>query len=242
MELSAALSALLLLGQAEQAVGFYSEGRLVNPASFEAEGPGYLKLFRARDRGWAADEMSELLQIAAEEMAERYPSLERLQIGDVAGRRGGRISGHASHQNGLDADIVYFRRDAREQDPDFLGGFDEEFVIKGEVTANFDVERNWELVSLLVGSGLVNRIFMDPAIKQELCEHASSLPDLSGSEAEEILRRLRPYPNHGDHMHVRIVCPASSPRCRAQDEPPPGHGCAGADLVDARELIDGLAP
>src|SRR5690606_28371648 len=139
---------------------------------------------------------------------------------------GGDISGHASHENGLDVDIAYFRNDHSEQDPEITSGFIERFVRNGKLSANFDLERNWTFIKALTRTGRISRIFTDRVIKNALCRYAESLGELKTEE--EALRRLRHWPNHTDHWHVRLTCPEKSPRCKAQDDPPPGSGCGRA--------------
>src|SRR5690606_10950697 len=94
---------------------------------------------------------------------------------------------------------------------------------------------NWELVRRLVATGRVTRIFVDRAIKAALCRYAAGLE--GGLEAHAAtLRRLRPYPNHANHLHVRIRCPEASRRCTPQAEPPEGHGCDSLRLAPPEEF------
>lgn len=215
-----------------QVYGFYSKGSMRAAASMKQEGKGLYHLFHQRKRFYGSDGLVNLLESAAAEMSLRYPEGERLQVGDIAAEQGGYISGHASHQNGLDVDLVYYRNDHREQiDPIGHKGFVESFVTRGAVTANFDVARNWELVKLLYDSGRLNRIFVDGKIKEAICNFAAVNGELKSRE--ETLRRLRPYVNHDDHMHVRLTCPAESAKCESQDPIPEiGSGCFQSPLFD----------
>ncbi|MCM2278187.1 MAG: penicillin-insensitive murein endopeptidase [Oligoflexia bacterium] len=208
----------------EQAEGFYSDGRLTDPDVFPLEGEGFLKIFRPRDRGWTTRGLLEVITGAAAEIFRAYPDGERLQIGDVSAHAGGPLPEHASHQNGLDVDLAYYRMNRQEQAPELTSGFAEQFVGKGgRVSRNFDLERNHALVRALVATGRINRIFVDAALKKAFCEFSRAGGNLERDE--EALRRLRPWPKHGDHLHVRILCPPNSVKCLAQDEPPPGAGC-----------------
>lgn len=212
-----------------QAVGFYADGSLINDLYFPLEGSGFLKVFRDRKRNYATDYLFNVISYGAKEIATKYPDGERIQIGDISKQSGGQLARHASHQNGLDADIAYLRNNHREMKPEGFGGFDEVFVSNGKVTANLDVQRNYEIVKHYVSTSTVNRIFMDAAIKTRLCEYAKTLQmtDLD----KETLRRIRPLENHQDHMHLRIKCPNSSPNCVTQAEPPAGTGCPSAGQV-----------
>lgn len=212
-------------GPCNQTVGFYStDGKLTSDNFMPLEGEGYVKLFRPRNRLFATTDMIQVLVYAGENLRKLYPSSERMQIGDISQRGGGEISGHASHRNGLDADIVFLRNNHKEQDPNFLDGFIETFVFKGEVTNNFDVKRNWDLFKVFVSTKRVRRIFVDVAVKMKLCSYVLNFEGLTPL-AEETLRRLRPLEGHDDHFHIRLTCPKRSPKCDDQEEVPEGPGC-----------------
>jgi penicillin-insensitive murein DD-endopeptidase len=207
----------------EQAVGFYSKGSLLKSDRLPLQSQGLLKIMQARDRGYATGDLVEILLEAASEIQVNYPKGERLQIGDVSDSNGGQLARHASHQNGLDADIVYFRKNNKEQDPNSVGGFQESFVNQGKVTPNFDSDRNGDFIFRLVESQRVGRIFVDQAIKTHFCQKWKK--QLGDPAYVNVLRKLRPLTNHHDHMHLRLTCPPTSPRCVEQSPPPAGSGC-----------------
>jgi penicillin-insensitive murein endopeptidase len=209
---------------AGQVVGAYSKGSLVDSSSLASHGDGFIHLFERRERHFASQRLVDLIAEAAARMARRYPQGERLQIGDLSARQGGKISRHASHQNGLDVDVVFYRVDHREQTAsDGDEGFIESFVKDGKLTSNFDVERNWELIKLFAASGRLGRAFVHPAIKAALCAQARARGELK-SQART-LSRIRLLDNHDDHVHVRLTCPSASPACISQEEPPTQTGC-----------------
>ncbi|MGE3973737.1 MAG: penicillin-insensitive murein endopeptidase [Bdellovibrionales bacterium] len=219
-----------------QAVGFYASGSLINSYNLPLDGFGFIKVFRTRDRGYVTDLLYWVLTEAAAELKEGYPDSERVQIGDTSDSNGGQLSRHASHQNGLDADLAYYRVNRREMNPEGFGGFDEVFVKTGKITPNFDVVRNYHFIDALVATGQVGRIFTDSVIKEALCRYAAQLPKgAMASRSTETLRRLRPITNHQDHMHVRVKCPSTSPNCQTQEEPPAGSGCPakGQSLINS---------
>jgi penicillin-insensitive murein endopeptidase len=169
----------------------------------------------------------ELARNYREEQMGRAPQIERIQIGDLSQRGGGKMTRHASHQNGLDVDVVYFRNDLRETFPvrGALANFDESFVEGNRLTKNFDSVRTGWVFRRLVQTGKVDRIFVDPAVKQFYCENRSQLGAVNQSEEEFILSRIRPYPHHSDHFHVRIKCPIQDSKCIASPELPGESGC-----------------
>lgn len=213
------------------AVGFYTDGSVETSAVFPDSGPGFVKIFRLRKRGYGTATLVRTISLAAAAFRTQYPTGDRLQIGDTSDWNGGYISGHASHQNGLDADMGYLQTNKVERDPNNSGpnGFSEIFVKNGAVTANFDIPRNWAILRNLVARGNVSRIFVDPVIKSTFCKKAAAIdPTLSAANRNEVLRRIRPYGNHADHFHMRIKCPVGHKKCVAQSEPPTGTGCTSA--------------
>lgn len=207
----------------DQAIGFYSEGSLLNASHLNDEGEGFIKLFRERDRAWGTNELVTLIADTAQMMKEAYPDTEHLQIGDLGQKTGGKITRHSSHQNGLDVDIVYYRENHQEQGLNETDGFVEQFVVNGKLTPNFDLERNWALIKSLGHNPKVGRMFVDPVIKKSLCAYAKAEKDFL--DHTEALRKVRPLTGHADHVHVRLNCPESSSRCVKQDPPAEGSGC-----------------
>ncbi len=210
-------------GELEQAIGFYASGKLINAFEFPFDGEGFLKIQRPRKRHYGTYDLIEVVRVAAKMIKDGFPNGERLQIGDTCASKGGQLASHKSHQNGLDADIVYYRNDHREMNPELNATFDESFVKNGKVTANFDMQRNWAFFSALVKSGRIKRMFVDLAIKKAACSYAAALG--LNDESVEVLRRLRIEPLHDDHVHIRVTCPKNSPNCQQQLEPAEGSGC-----------------
>jgi penicillin-insensitive murein endopeptidase len=235
MIITLVVSASVSHAEVEQSVRFYTAGSLVNPSTIALEDYGLIKVFQSRRRNFGTFELITMIKTIAGEMADLFPHRERLQIGDVANQHGGSLGKHKSHQNGLDADIVYFRKNGAEQNPGWVGNFVEKFVVKGAVTKNFDTERNWAMINKLASYPQVQRVFVDIAIKKSLCKAYSKSAD---PIAQQSLRILRPAVSHDDHMHVRIGCPPGSTRCVSQPPPAPGNGCTPQqmenDLLELR--------
>lgn len=209
---------------ASDPIGYYSDGLLKNGVRLPDEGPGYMHLFLHRNRGWGTQEMIDLITKSAESMDKKFPKVDRLQVGDISQEGGGPVTDlHDSHQNGLDVDLTYYRTNKIEQSPSHINGFAELMVVRGKISKNFDSARNWQFLKTLHANGDVQRIFMDPVIKKEICRYARSVKE--SAVHLEVLRSLRPYPNHQEHMHVRLKCPPDAKECRSQDDPPAGSGC-----------------
>ncbi len=224
-----------------QAVGFYSSGSLIGASNLPLESFAHLKIFRPRNRGWGTQTLVNTIVNAATAFRKQFPVGDRVQIGDMAAHEGGQLASHASHQNGLDADVAYLKANFKERNPNLIGdhGFEEVFVSGGKVTTNFDTTRNWFLLKEVVLRKNIGRIFVDPKIKQLFCDRNLAVDSKATLAVRtEVLRRLRPYPNHDDHFHMRIACPSRSGRCVGQEEPPAGSGCTSIEMVsfDEHEL------
>jgi murein endopeptidase len=111
-------------------VGQPWHGGLRNGVQLPAQGPDFFtwdpvrKLFPNRGwRRWGHDRLIRtLLRVLREYRAENLWA-PRVGIADISRRRGGIFDerfggrGHASHQNGLDVDVLYPRKDLRERHP-----------------------------------------------------------------------------------------------------------------------------
>jgi murein endopeptidase len=109
-----------------RAVGKPWDGRLVHGVQLPARGPGFLTWDPIRkrlgNRGWrrwgTAPLVARVERVLAA-YARRHPSAPPVLVGDLSRTHGGDFGprfgglGHASHQNGLDADIYYPRLDRR---------------------------------------------------------------------------------------------------------------------------------
>jgi hypothetical protein len=117
-----------------RAVGLPWHGRLVAGVTLPAEGDSFFTWDSIRrvapNRDWRRTGsrrlVATLLDVTAAHRA-AHPEAARIGIGDLSRPQGGEFGerfgapGHASHQNGLDADVYYPRRDGRERPPDRPG-------------------------------------------------------------------------------------------------------------------------
>jgi murein endopeptidase len=106
------------------AVGEPWDGYLEHGVQLPEEGADYVTwdevLRRSPNRGWrrwGTQELLAMLETVTREFRAAHPGVPRLLIGDLSRPHGGPFGraygglGHASHQNGLDADVMYPRRD-----------------------------------------------------------------------------------------------------------------------------------
>jgi protein MpaA len=105
-------------------------GSLVGGVQLQAEGEHFFTWDSVRkrspNRGWRRYGNRRLIRTLLRvlgEYAAAHPKAPRVGIGDLSRPHGGDFGarfgglGHASHQNGLDADVYYPRRDRRERPP-----------------------------------------------------------------------------------------------------------------------------
>lgn len=210
---------------ASEAIGYYSKGSLKNGESVLDRGTRIHKLFLARKKFFTSDQMNDVLSDAADFVRQEYPDAEVLQLGDLSAINGGSAPGHGSHQNGLDADLVYMTRNNKLQSPT-ASFWQEEFVKSGKITSNFHAERNLSLFRYLVMNHPVQRIFVDKIVKRTLCQYMVTNKLTKDAAIQETLRRLRPEPLHGNHFHMRLRCPTTDYGCIKQAEVPKGNGCS----------------
>jgi len=130
------------------------------------------------------------------------------------------LTGHTSHQIGLDADIWLTPMPSHE-----LSREDREEMSATNVVAadGKDVDPSvWTpahvaVIRAAAEDPQVERIFVNAAIKKALCRDAGS--------NRAWLYKVRPWWNHTYHFHVRVRCPADNADCHGQPEASGGEGC-----------------
>lgn len=221
------LALLLIYGPslfASEAIGYYSDGKLKEGESILERGTLIRKLFMQRQRFYGTRQMQDVISDAADFVRQTYPSAEVLQVGDIANKNGGACKEHASHQNGLDVDIVYLTKNGKLQAQN-APYWEEEFVKSGKVSSNFYLERNLELFKHLIHTSPVGRIFVDAAIKTAFCDYAKKNNLQNDPEMISTLRRIRVEKLHSTHFHLRLKCAQEDSSCKDQAEVPEGSGC-----------------
>jgi penicillin-insensitive murein endopeptidase len=144
-----------------------------------------------------------------------------LLVGDLSQPRGGpMLTGHASHQLGLDADIWLTPmpdRTLSSEEREFMSAVNMVAADRLEVDPKVWTHTRTDLIRTAAQDADVERIFVNAAIKKALCREAGT--------DRAWLSKVRPWWGHDYHFHVRIYCPADSPSCEPQPPPEPGDGC-----------------
>jgi penicillin-insensitive murein endopeptidase len=209
-----------------QSYGTYAKGCLAGGVDLPFDGPYWQVMRKSRNRNWAHPNMVSLVERLATDANEK-DGWNGLLVGDLAQPRGGpMLSGHASHQIGLDADIWLTEMPDRKLTDREREDISATSVVKDRKTMNYKVwtEEMARLIKRAASYPEVARIFVHPPIKAELCAWAQ------GDKAW--LAKVRPYYGHNYHFHIRINCPKGSPGCKNQWAPAPkdGTGC-GEELA-----------
>ena len=208
--------------QASQSFGGYARGCQAGAVQLPETGPTWQAMRLSRNRNWAqpvtVDYIRDLSAFAA-----TLPGWNGLYVGDMSQPRGGpMLTGHASHQTGLDIDVWMRRTERLDFTPDQREDFSS---ISMRRDNGAYVNDNWtpEHMALLRAAASdprTARIFVFPGAKVWMCENATGNRDW--------LRKIRPWWGHHYHFHVRLSCPAGQPGCENQAPPPPGDGCEEA--------------
>ncbi len=204
---------------APEPIGFYSRGCLAGSEALPPDGPHWQAMRPSRNRAWGHPNLIRFLErfSANAAKASGWPGL---LIGDMAQPRGGpMLTGHASHQIGLDADIWLKPMPARTLTRAEREAVSSNLVVRKD---RLDIEPTaWTpahvaVIRAAAQDDAVQRIFVNPAIKRAMCRSA---------KGEPWLRKVRPEYGHDYHFHVRLFCPAGQSQCAEQEPTPEGDGC-----------------
>ncbi len=217
---------------AARAIGSYAKGCLAGGQQLAVDGPAWQSMRLSRNRQWGHPALVQLLQqFSTDAKQDGWPGL---LVGDMSQPRGGpMLTGHNSHQIGLDADIWFTPMPARR-----LSATEREDLAATSMLAPGDLAVKpgvWTPthVALLKRAARypdVERVLVHPAIKRAVCEATTQDTDRAW------LAKVRPIWGHFYHFHIRIGCPRGVVGCAAQPPPPGDDGC-GKELADWYKLL-----
>jgi penicillin-insensitive murein endopeptidase len=207
-----------------RSIGSYARGCLAGAAALPVDGEAWQVMRLSRNRNWGHPKLIAFL----ERLAKRAPQINGwpgLLVGDIAQARGGpMITGHASHQIGLDADVwltpMPDRRLSREE-REMMSATDMVRPDRLDIDPKAWTPQHTALIRAVAKEPEVARIFVNAAIKRALCREAGN--------DRGWLTKVRPMWGHNYHFHIRLSCAAVGEDCADQDPPPAGDGC-GAEL------------
>lgn len=215
--------------QSPAAFGGYAKGCVAGAVQLPETGPTWQAMRLSRNRNWGhPDTIDFLRKLSA--FAATQPGWAGLYVGDISQPRGGpMLSGHASHQIGMDMDIWMLppkRLNLSRADRESLSSISLRRANGAYVNDNW-TRQHHEIMKAAAMDPRTERIFVFPGAKVRMCD------DETGDRA--YLRKIRPWYGHHYHFHVRLKCPGGASGCVAQDPPPPGDGCA-----DARQWVSNI--
>lgn len=226
-KLTGLLPLLFLLGAGPQPApgplriigGPATGGCIAGAVSLPAHGPGFQAIHLDRSAFWGAPQVIASLERLAQLAA--AAGLPTLLIEDISRSRGGPLpGGHVSHQIGLDADVGLDMRSRSPVPPAALNSVELASLVRADgrdIVPGVWSAQDMELLRLAAGLPDVDRILVNPAIKQQLCR------EVTGDRSW--LRLIRPWYGHAAHMHIRFRCPAGQAECVQASPPPAGDGC-----------------
>ena len=216
-------------------IGGYARGCLAGAEPLPETGPTWAAMRLSRNRNWGHPELIDFVQDLSQRVAAQT-SWNGLYVGDLAQPRGGpMLSGHVSHQSGLDADLWMLpptRFDLSAPDRENLSSISTQSAGGARVGENW-TPAHMEVMRLAATDPRVARIFVFTGAKVWMCDNATGDRDW--------LRKIRPAAGHHYHFHVRLHCPAGSRDCEPQDDIPPGDGCDAA-RARARAILNPPPP
>jgi penicillin-insensitive murein endopeptidase len=203
---------------APRSIGWYAKGCLAGGVHMADFGPTWQTMRPSRNRAWGHPKLIKLLQRLGAD-AQKKDGWPGLLIGDIAQPRGGPlITGHASHQVGLDADIWLnpmpdHKLTYREREDISAKSMLDKTQLK--VDPKIFTDKQYKLIKRAASYPEVQRIFVHPAIKKALCKMAG--------KDRHWLAKVRPLWGHHYHFHVRIYCQNAG--CKAQAPVSGDDGC-----------------
>ncbi|MFA6139112.1 MAG: penicillin-insensitive murein endopeptidase [Hyphomicrobium sp.] len=214
---------------APRALGWYSKGCLSGGVHLADTGPDWQAMRLSRNRAWGHPKLIKLLKRFASES--KQDGWTGLLVGDISQPRGGpMLTGHASHQVGLDADIwltpmpnrVLSRKEREEiQATTMLDSTS--LAVDPKVFTPAHVA----IIKRAASYPQVERIFVNPAIKKALCQAAG--------KDRAWLGKVRPIWGHNYHFHIRIGCPNGG--CQVQPPVSGDDGC-GSEVTNWLKTIE----
>jgi penicillin-insensitive murein endopeptidase len=204
-----------------QSIGSYTAGCISGAVSLPQNGTGFQVMRPTRGRSYGHPNLIKFIEDIAQTTNTQQKDV--LLIGDLGQPRGGPTpSGHRSHQTGLDVDIWYLLSQQAATRP--LNFTEREtwnapsvLAYKSDTLDNKQwSSTNEKILEAAARQPEVDRIFVNPSVKRQLCLNKSN---------HAWLRKIRPWWGHDDHFHVRLKCPINNNHCTTQEPLPEGDGC-----------------
>ena len=204
--------------------GFYTKGCLAGGVAIPVDGPNWQAMRLSRNRRWGHPNLIRMI----EELSYKAnkDGWNGLMVGDISQPRGGpMLTGHRSHQMGLDADIWFNPMPNKRMTYKDRENTSAVSVLKmGSVYVD---QKRWTRAHTMVlyhaaSFPGVERVLVHPGVKKQLCD------SVRGNR--KWLNKIRPTWGHHYHFHVRMGCPRGSPHCKRQNSTGTKTGCNDGSL------------
>ncbi|MEJ2118079.1 MAG: penicillin-insensitive murein endopeptidase, partial [Alphaproteobacteria bacterium] len=176
-----------------RAIGFYSKGCLAGGQELPITGKAWQAMRLSRNRNWGHPVLVKFIKRIATE-AQKHDGWPGLMVGDMAQPMGGpMLTGHASHQIGLDVDIwlkpmpekTLSQEERETVQPVSMLAPDAKSVNPAVWSP-----KHFKLIKRAASDKRVTRIFVHPAIKRALCEAVGievnyNKPDTKAKKADK---------------------------------------------------------
>jgi penicillin-insensitive murein endopeptidase len=219
---------------AARSIGFYAKGCLAGAAALPTDGPAWQAMRLSRNRNWGHPDLVALVEKLAVE-AKEHDGWPGLLVGDISQPRGGpMLTGHASHQVGLDADVWFTPMPDRTLTPKEREELSATSMLAQDrvsVDPKVWTEAHVRLLKRVAGYKAVERVLVHPAIKKAVCEASKAEKD------RDWLSKIRPYWGHYYHFHIRVACPKGSTSCQRQPSVDDDNDGCGAELTRWLKLV-----
>src|ERR1700720_3995673 len=199
---------------AARTIGFYAKGCLAGAVALPINGTTWQVMRLSRNRNWGHPNLIAFL----ERLAAQAPKTgwHGLLVGDMSQPRGGpMLTGHASHQVGLDADIWLTPMPNRELTREEREEMSATMVVadsRKDVDPKVWTPAHMAVIRAAAKDPQVARIFVNAAIKKALCRDAGTDRGWLG--------KVQPWWGHDFHFHVRLICPSDNTECKPQPPRP----------------------
>jgi penicillin-insensitive murein endopeptidase len=217
---------LLPSSQTPKVIGSYTKGCLAGGEQMPITGDTWQVMRLSRNRYWGFPETIALIKRLSEK-AHKDAGWPGILVGDIGQPRGGpALSGHASHQIGLDADIwltpmpdhLLSRPDREEMSAVMMVRDD-----RLDIDPKAWTPQHWMVIRDAAQEPAVQRIFVNAAIKKALCREAKG--------DRGWLRKVRPWWGHDYHFHIRMHCPDGDKECKGQADQGGDDGCSPKEMA-----------
>lgn len=207
-----------------QAIGFYNKGCLAGGVAIPVDGPNWQAMRLSRNRRWGHPDLIATIEDLS--IRGKQDGWNGLLVGDISQPRGGpMLTGHRSHQIGLDADIWFVQMPNKRMTYQERESISSVSVLKNG-TNQVDKSRWTRAHTMLLYHAAkyknIERVLVHPGVKKQLCD------TVKGDRSW--LSKIRPVRGHHYHFHLRMKCPVVSANCKPQSPPPNKTGCNDGSL------------